>query len=79
LEIVFYKNKDKSYSKIAIIGGYSKSAAFTVCRKFGKSIIVKHLLWVGRPEKCMKIFERHVTLPVLEPLMMVHNYAFISG
>ena len=38
------------------IGGCSKSAAFTVCKKFFKSRTVKHLLWVGRPEKCTKIF-----------------------
>ena len=61
------------------IGGCSKSAAFTVCKKFYKSRTVKHLLWMGRPEKCTKIFERYATLPVLEPLMSVRNYAFISG
>ena len=78
-EIVFYKNKDNSYSKIAIIGGYSKSATFTVSKKFFKSRTVKHLLWVGRPEKYTKIFECHATLPVIEPPMWVLNYAFING
>ena len=36
-EIVFYKNKDKSYNKITTIGGYSKSEAPTVCKKLFKS------------------------------------------
>ena len=47
-----------------IIGGYSKSAAFTVCKKLLKERTVKHILWVGRPERFMNIFEGHVTLPV---------------
>ena len=68
LEIVVYKNKTKAIT-IATIGGCSKSAAFTVCKKFFKSRTVKHLLWVGRPEKFTRIFERHATLPVLESLM----------
>ena len=79
LEIVFYKSKGKTYNKTATIRGYSKSTAFTVCKKFFKSRIVKHLLWVGRSEKFTKIFDCHATLPVLESLMWVHNYAFISG
>ena len=33
-EIVFYKNIGKSYREIAVIVGCSKSAAFTVCKKF---------------------------------------------
>ena len=78
LEILFYKYKGKSYCKVATIGGYPKSAAFTVCKMFFKSKTVKHLLWVGRPEKFTKIIERHANLPVLATLMWVHNYAFIS-
>ena len=75
--IVCYKSKDKSYSKISKLWGYSKSAVL-LCAK-SSSRTVKHLLWVGRPEKCMKIFERHENLPVLELLMWVHYYAVISG
>ena len=78
LEIVFYKNKGKGYSKIATIEGYSKSAAVTLCKRFFKSVTVKHLLWVDRLEEFTKIFERHATLPVLESLMWVNKYVFIS-
>ena len=79
LEIVFCRNTDDSYNKIATIGGYSKSLAFSMCKNLFKSRAVKHLIWVGRPEKLTKIFESHATLPVLELLMCVHTYAFISG
>ena len=79
LEIVAYKTKDKIFSKVATSGGYSKSAAFTVCKKFFKSRTVKHLLWVGGPERFTKIFEHHATFPVLELLMWAHNHAFISS
>ena len=73
LEIVFYKNKDKSYSKIVTVWGCSKSAAFTVCKKFFKSRTVQHLLWIGRLEKFTKIFEHHATLPVLDNLLLPHR------
>ena len=66
----FCKNNGKRSCKIATIGGYSKSAAFTECKKFFKSRTVKHLLWVGRPGKFTKIFEGHNFA-----LMRVHNFA----
>ena len=59
--------------------GYSKSPTLAVCKMFTKSRAVKNLLKVGRPEKFVKIFEGHVTFSVLEPLMWVHNHAFISS
>ena len=79
LEIVAYKTKDKIYSKVATSGGYSKSAAFTMCKKFFKSVTVIHLLWVGGPERFTKMLEHHATFPVLEPLIRAHYYAFISS
>ena len=37
LEIVFYHNNGKSYREISNIIGCSKSAAFDLCKKFGKN------------------------------------------
>ena len=51
LEIVSYKNNDKSYQEIATIVGCSKNAAFVVCKKFFKFRTVKNLSRVGRPKK----------------------------
>ena len=44
--------------------GCSRSAAFAVCKKFFKSRTV-----FGRPEKLVKVFDGHVTLPVLSGLL----------
>ena len=41
--------------------------------------LYKNLLKVGSVEKFMKVFDSHANLPVLEPLMQVHNYALISS
>ena len=79
LAIFSYKNKDKIYSKVATSGGYSKSAAFTVCKKLFKARTVKNLLWVGGPERFTKIFEHHATFLVVESLMWAHYHAFISS
>ena len=51
LEIVFYKNNDKSYQEIATSVDCSKNAAFAVCKKFFKVRTVKNLSRVGRPKK----------------------------
>ena len=56
LEIVFYKNKDKSYNKITTTGAYSKSEASTVRKTLLKSRTVKHLLWVGESVKFYENF-----------------------
>ena len=57
--------------EIATIVDCSKIAAFTECKTFFKSRIVKILLRVGRPDQSIKIFEGHMILLVLEPLMQL--------
>ena len=57
----------------------SRSAALAVCQKFFESRTVQSLLRVGKPERFTKVFDGHMTLPVLEPLMRVHNFAFIGS
>ena len=73
LEVVFYKCYCDSYCEIVTI------VAFTVCKKFFKSRTVKNLLRVSRSETFTKVLENHLTLPVLEPLMRVHNYGSIGS
>ena len=72
LEIVVYKNNDKSCCEIATIVGCS---SFRCVQKVLQIKNCKNLLRVARQEKFTRVSDGHVTLPVLEPLMPVHNYA----
>ena len=56
LEIVLLGKSGKSYREIETTGGCSRSAAFSVCKKFFKSRTLKSLLRTGRPEKFTKTF-----------------------
>ena len=78
LQVIFYTIMAKAIVKLRRLS-CSRCAAFAVCKQLFESRTVENLLSVGRQDKFTKIADGHVTLPVLEPLMQVHNFSFISS